>query len=334
MKVIVPMAGMGTRLRPTTLTTPKPLVKIAGKSIVHRLLENIFALVPEKITEIGFIIGNFPEDIILELKQISHSLGAEAQFFKQNVPLGTAHAIYMAKDLLSDKVIIAFADTIITAHKQLELNNEAIIFTKKVENPSQYGVVLLNEYGSIIKFIEKPQEPISNQAIVGIYYFQKAQLLLEQIEYLIKNDIRVKGEYQLTDALENMLRNGVNFKHFEIEQWLDTGNKKLLLETNKQLLNSHKNSIKSQDAILESTLIIEPVFLGHNVEIKNSIIGPYVSIEDNAKIENSIIKKSVIFENSYIKNSHLNNSLIGKNAKLDNFKGELHISDYSTINIS
>ncbi len=334
MKVIIPMAGMGTRLRPTTLTTPKPLVKIAGKTIVHRLLENIFSLVPEKITEIGFIIGNFPQDVILELNQISHSLGAEAQFFKQNVPLGTAHAIYMAKDLLYGKVIIAFADTIITAKNKLELNNEAIIFTKEVENPSQYGVILLNEYGNITKFIEKPKEPVSNQAIVGIYYFQHAEQLLEEINYLIKNDIKVKGEYQLTDALEAMLKNGVNFKHFEIERWMDTGNKELLLQTNKEILDMINNNSEKVDQNLSNSVIIEPVFIGHNVNIKNSIIGPYVSIEAGSLIENSILKNTIVYDNSKIKNSSLDNSVIGKNTQIENFIGQLHISDYTKINNS
>lgn len=333
MNIIIPMAGMGTRLRPLTLATPKPLVKIAGKAIVNWLLDNLSQITPEPIDKIGFVIGNFPDNVKQELKLLASRLNAQAEFFVQNKPLGTAHAVFMAKKLLYGKTLIAFADTIFFSQQKLDLSYDAIIFTKTVENPEQYGVVITDNANNVIKFVEKPKQFVSNQAIVGIYYFKDGKKLLEQIEYLIANNIMVKGEYQLTDALENLLKQGVNFKTYTIDHWLDTGNPGLLLKTNEFILNyTYKENVYI-NSDLKNCIIIPPVYIGKNVLATNSILGPSLSIEDGANITNSIIKNSIIFENAIIKNSNLENSLIGKKGRVEGQAKNIIISDFSDIKI-
>ncbi len=333
MNVIIPMAGMGTRLRPLTLTTPKPLVKIAGKAIVSWLLGNLSEIIPEPLEKIGFVIGNFPDVVIQELKQLAEKLNAKPEFFIQKQPLGTAHAIYMAKKLLQGKTLIAFADTIFFARNILQLSHEAIIFTKSVENPEQYGVVVTDSSNKVIKFVEKPKQFVSNQAIVGIYYFKNGEKLLYEIEYLLNNNIMVKGEYQLTDALENLLKKGLDFKTYNIEHWLDTGNPHLLLKTSEFILQYTYEPSKFINSQLHSSVIIPPVYIGKNTNITNSVIGPYVSIEDNAVISNSIIKNSIIFENANIINSNLKNSIIGQKGRVEVQSKSVVISDFSDLKL-
>lgn len=328
MKLIIPMAGMGTRLRPLTLTTPKPLLNLAGKTIVERLVENIKSLVSEHITDIGFIIGNFPINYNDLLHSIANKLNAKAHIFVQRVPQGTAHAIYQAKSLLSDNVVIAYADTIFYSHSKLDVSSDSIIFTKIVDNPSQYGVVKKTN-DIITDFVEKPKEFVSNEAIIGIYYFRQAQKLLNQIEYLINNNLRDAGEFQLTRALIGLIESGLVFKSHIIDVWLDTGNPKILLETHKYLLDKSNFSIAEQKII--NSKIIQPVYLGRNVSIKNSTIGPYVSVEDNAQINNSKITNTIIYSNTQIKNSNLHNSLIGANASINNVTNKLYAADYTYI---
>ncbi len=333
MNVIIPMAGMGTRLRPLTLTTPKPLIKIAGKTVIEWLLENLSSITPEPIETIGFVIGNFPEDIKNDLKKLSSKFNAKAEFFVQKQPLGTAHAIYIAQPLLQNKTIIAFADTIFIAKQKLDLTKQAIIFTKIVDNPEEYGVVVTDQNGNVTKFIEKPKEFVSNQAIVGIYYFKDGLKLLNQIEYLISNNIKVKGEYQLTDALENLLLQGLNFKTYSIDHWLDTGNPQLLLKTNEFILKHNYEQKTFINSKLKNCIIIPPVYIGNNVNATNSVLGPYVSIEDGAIITNSIIKNSIIYEQAEIKNSNISFSIAGKKSRVGGQSKTAIISDFSELKI-
>jgi len=331
MKVIIPMAGMGKRLRPFTLNKPKPLLKINGKTIVEHLLNNIQTISNEKIEEIGFVIGKFSSDIKEEIKNIAKRLNVKYKLFLQNVPLGTAHAIYMAEEILDGKVIIAFADTIFIAKQKLDTNNEAIIFTKKVDKPEQYGVVQLDKNNNIVNFVEKPKKFISNLAIIGIYYFRQAEVLRDKIKYLIDNNIMVKNEYQLTDALDLLLKQGLKFKAYTTEHWLDCGNPKMLLNTNKTLLQINHSYTTYNQAT--NSIIIPPNFIGKNVLIENSIIGPFVNIEDNTTIKNSIIKNSIIYNASVIESSILENSIIGSKAFVVSASDKILIGDYSKIYI-
>ncbi len=330
MKLIIPMAGMGKRMRPHTLTTPKPLIKIAGKPIVQRLIEDIATSVEEPIEEVGFVIGNFSDQVKANLLEIADSMEIKGKIYVQNEPLGTAHAIYQAKEMLSGKVIVAFADTLFITDTQFKLDSDAVIWTKKVDNPQAYGVVILDENNKVKAFVEKPQEPVSDLAIIGIYYFSKGEALKEEIEYLLDNNIMVKGEYQLTDALENLLNKGTEFTTATIDKWLDCGNKNVTVNTNTEILNKLGSQI-SPEANIENSIIIDPVYIGPGATLTNSVIGPHVSIEDNSTIKNSVIEKTIIQENTNVSEAIVKNSMIGAHATVKQKPLDLSISDYSQI---
>ncbi|MBL4755719.1 MAG: nucleotidyltransferase [Flavobacteriales bacterium] len=334
MRLIIPMAGMGKRLRPHTLTIPKPLLPIAGKPIVQRLVEDIANVCEETIEEIGFVIGNFGDEVETQLKDIATNIGARAKIYYQHEALGTAHAILCAKDSLYDKTIVAFADTLFQADFSLDEDQDGIIWVKQIEDPSAFGVVKLNEDNIITDFIEKPEEFISDLAIIGIYYFNDGQYLKEELEYVIVNDLKDKGEYQLTTALENMKQKGTQFTAAPVNDWLDCGNKDATVSTNQRILEIIHE--KQTGEVLGGGEVIEPCYVGANVQFSNSVIGPYVSIGDNTVIEDSRIKNSIIQANTKIKSAHLTNSMVGNfveylgNGK-ENGESSVSIGDYSTI---
>ena len=230
------MAGRGSRLRPHTLTIPKPLIPIAGKPIVQRLVEDISNVCNEKVDEIAFIVGDFGKEVETNLISIAESLGARGSIYFQEEALGTAHAILCAKESLKGNIVVAFADTLFKADFKLDNSSDGIIWVKQIENPSAFGVVKLNSTGEITDFVEKPDTYVSNLAIIGIYYFKSGEQLCNELEYLIDNDIKEKGEYQLTNALENMKNKGVVFRPGEVKEWLDCGNKNVTVATNKKVL--------------------------------------------------------------------------------------------------
>ena len=341
MKIVIPMAGMGKRLRPHTLVTPKPLIELAGKPIVQHLCEDIREVVGEEIEEIGFIIGDFGEEVENNLLKIAEQLNTKGKIYYQKEPLGTAHAILCAKESLSGKVTVAFADTLFDAGFTLETKEDGIIWTHKVDDPSAFGVVKKNADQTICGFVEKPKEFVSNEAIIGIYYFKDGENLRNELQYLIDNNITKSGEYQLTDALQNMLDKGLKFKTNDVKEWLDCGNPAATVETCGRVLElkSAKNGIYelSEELLVEyvitdNTLIIQPVYIGKGAEIKNSIIGPRVSIGENCKISNSCIKDSMVGKETIIENAILKNSMIGSFAKIENKEQELNLGDYSCIN--
>lgn len=334
MNIIIPMAGMGKRMRPHTLTTAKPLLPIAGKPIVQRLVEDILATSNEKVEEIGFIIaphfGKETEDMLLSVAQ---NLGAAGHIFYQEQALGTAHAILCAKEILKGNVFIAFADTLIKADFKIDTTKDAIIWTQKVEDPSQFGVVKLNEEGRIIEFVEKPTAFVSDLAIIGVYYFKDGENLRKELEYLIDNDIQEKGEFQLTNAMENMKEKGLAFYCDQVEEWLDCGNKTATIYTNQRILEIKKNKeiLVAASASIQNSIIIEPCFIGEGVKITNAIIGPHVSIEKDSIIENCIIKNSIIQENSIIKDAHFEDSMLGKSVNYHTQPEVLSLGDYSSV---
>jgi len=338
MKLIVPMAGMGKRLRPHTLTIPKPLLPIAGKPIVQRLVEDIMKVCDEKIDEIAFVIGDFGEKVELQLKKIATDIGAKGTICYQKEALGTAHAILCAKDSLDGKTIVAFADTLFQAGFTLNESQDGIIWVKQIDDPSAFGVVNLNEDNIITDFVEKPETFVSDLAIIGIYYFKNGSYLREELEYVINNDIKDKGEYQLTTALENMKDKGTLFSAAPVSDWLDCGNKDATVSTNKRILElGQENGIAPQSNNYKTGTIIDPCYIGQNVKIENSTIGPYVSIGENTIIKNSKIENSIILNNSLIKSANLNNSMIGNyvvysgNGK-ENSNNNVSIGDYSSLN--
>jgi len=333
MKIIVPMAGMGKRMRPHTLTTPKPLIPVAGKSIVKSLVEDLVGVCKEKVDEIGFVIGDFGKEVEKELIAIAESLGAKGKIFYQTEALGTAHAILCAQELLVGKTIVAFADTLFKANFTLDDAADGIIWVHKVEDPRAYGVVKIDANNHITDFVEKPETFVSDLAIIGIYYVKDGEMLRKEMQYLIDNDLKDKGEYQLTNALETMKQKGVKFTPGAVDEWLDCGNKNATVNANQRVLEFKKGdaSLKGSFKIVNS-VIIEPCFIGNGVELVNSVVGPHASIGDNTKITSSVISNSIVQKNTKISNSNIKNSMVGNYAEITGAARELSVGDYNTEN--
>lgn len=332
MNIIIPMAGMGKRMRPHTLTVPKPLIPIAGKPIVHRLVEDITKICDEKIANIGFVVGRFGNEVEKNLLEIASAVGAEGRIFYQDQALGTAHAIYCAQELLNGPTIVAFADTLFRADFQLDSKKEGIIWVQKVDDPSAFGVVKLNGTGEIVDFVEKPREFISDLAIIGIYYFKDAELLRSEIRQIIDGNLKKDGEYQLTTALDNLNKSGVKFYPGQVEEWLDCGNKDATIHTNQRYLEYlDGKELISKSAKIENSIIIPPVYVGKNVTLHNTVIGPHVSIGDNTIVTESKVKNSIIQSESKIENANIANSMIGNFVMFKGKATSLNLGDYSVI---
>lgn len=333
MNIIIPMAGMGKRMRPHTLTTPKPLIPIAGKPIVQRLVEDIVATSNETVDEIAFIIGPaFGKEVEKHLLQVAEALGAKGKICYQEEALGTAHAILCAADSLKGNVFIAFADTLFKATFSIDANKDAIVWTQQVDDPSAFGVVKLNSNNEIEAFVEKPKEFVSDLAIIGVYYFKDGENLKKELQRLIDEDIRLKGEYQITDAMDHMLKNGLKFYTDQVEEWLDCGNKDATVYTNQRMLEiKHgKEQLQDASATIDNSIILQPCFIGKNVVIKNSVIGPHVSLESGVQVHDARIQNSIIQADTVVKNAHLQNSLLGKSVTYVEKPLELSLGDFST----
>jgi glucose-1-phosphate thymidylyltransferase len=329
MNIIIPMAGMGKRMRPHTLTTAKPLLPIAGKPIVQRLVEDIMATANEKVEEIAFIIApHFGKETEQMLVKVAESLGAKGKICYQEEALGTAHAILCAGDSLNGNVFIAFADTLFKADFKIDTAKDAIIWTQKVEDPSAFGVVKLDT-----EFVEKPATFVSDLAIIGVYYFRDGAQLRQELQYLLDNGIQDKGEYQLTTAMENMKNKGVSFYCDQVEEWLDCGNKDATVFTNQRILEIKKDSenLVAADVVLEHSTIIPPCYIGKGVRISHSVVGPHVSLEAGVTVEHALIQNSIIQEQSTVKNVFIANSMLGKNVNYSSKPEELSLGDFSAI---
>ncbi len=332
MKIIIPMAGMGKRMRPHTLTVPKPLIPIAGKPIVQRLVEDIAKVCGTKVDEVAFIIGNFGKEVEKKLMEIAASVGAKGSIYYQEEALGTAHAILCAKEALKGNLVVAFADTLFKADFKLDTSSEGIIWVQKVEDPRTFGVVTLNEKEEITKFLEKPETFVSDLAIIGIYYFKDGEYLSKELQYLIDNDIKDKGEYQLTNALDNMKNKGTKFKPGKVSEWLDCGNKDSTVQTNERYLDYIKDQqLVAKSAKITNSVIIPPCYVGENAEISNTILGPFVSVGNGTKITDSVVKKSIIQEKAVVKNANISNSMLGNSATFEGKPSDLSVGDFNTI---
>ncbi|CAN5618553.1 sugar phosphate nucleotidyltransferase [soil metagenome] len=331
MKIIVPMAGMGKRMRPHTLTTPKPLVPVAGKAIVQHLMEDILKMCNQKVEEIAFVIGHFGEEAEKNLIKIAHDLGAKGTIHYQEEPLGTAHAILCAASALSGPVVIAFADTLFYADFALPADCDGVIWVKQIEDPRQFGVVKTDKNEVITDFVEKPKEFVSDLAIIGIYYVKDGENLKKELQFLIDNDIKDKGEYQLTNALENMKAKGLRLKAGKVDEWLDCGNKDATVYTNKRVLEiKYPQNHIAKSASLVNAVIIPPCFIDEEVKIENAVVGPFVSVGKGTTIENSVVKNSIVREHSVIRDAGLDNSLVGNHVHYRQSLRELSMGDYTT----
>ncbi|HMU14897.1 MAG: NTP transferase domain-containing protein [Bacteroidetes bacterium] len=334
MKIIVPMAGMGKRMRPHTHTTAKPLLPIAGKPIVQRLVEDLAAVAGEPVEEVAYIVHpSFGKKVEDELVGIAKAIGSKGTIHYQETALGTAHAILCAEKALSGRIIVAFADTLFRARLKLDKDCDGVIWVNKVEDPRPFGVVKLDNLGIITEFVEKPQQFVSDLAIIGIYYFADGEYLRKEMKYLIDNDIKDKGEYQLTNAMENMKRKGARFKAGSVDVWMDCGNKNAMVDTNSRVLgflNGSKDLV-SATLKLENSVMVPPCFIGENVTLVNSVVGPNVSIEQGTVVTNSVVRDSILRGDSRVQDAVVANSMIGQRAMVKGRVLDLSLSDDATI---
>ncbi|WP_303310112.1 sugar nucleotidyltransferase [Hymenobacter sp. BT730] len=336
MRIIVPMAGMGKRMRPHTLTVPKPLIPIAGKPIVQRLVEDIAKVCGEQVEEVAFIVGRFGTEVEKSLVQIAESVGAKGSIYYQDEPLGTAHAILCAKDSLTGPVVVAFADTLFKADFTLDSSVPGTIWVQRVDDPKPFGVVKLDGQGHITDFVEKPQEFVSDLAIIGIYYFQDGDYLRDELQYLLDNDIKDKGEYQLTNALENMKNKGTVFVPGRVTEWLDCGNKDATVYTNQrylEYLQERGENLVAASAQLTNSVVIPPVYIGENVIINNSVIGPHVSIGSHTAVRDSVLSNTIVQQSATVLHANVTNSMIGNHATVTGKPDDLSLGDYNVVRV-
>lgn len=335
MKIIVPMAGRGSRLRPHTLTVPKPLIPVAGKPIVHRLVEDIAGVLNQQIDEVAFVIHeSFGKQVEADLIAIAEKLGAKGTIYYQNEALGTGHAIMCAKDSLSGPAVIAYADTLIRADFDLDTSADSVIWVKQVDKPEAFGVVNLNSNGEIIELVEKPKEFVSDLAVIGIYFFKDVAVLKNELQLVIENNIIHGGEYQINDGIKQMMEKGMKFVPGKVDEWMDCGNKDVTVETNTRMLGflqQDGENLVAENVKLENAKIIPPCYIGEGVELINATVGPNVSLGNGCKVIDATIKNSLVQTNSVIKNASLDNAMIGNHASFDGKFTSISIGDYSVL---
>lgn len=335
MKIIVPMAGRGSRLRPHTLTIPKPLIPIAGKPIVHRLVEDIAGVLNQPIDEVAFIIHeSFGKKVEEDLIAIAEKLGAKGTIYYQNEALGTGHAIMCAKDSLQGPAVIAYADTLIRANFDLDTSADSVIWVKQVDKPEAFGVINLNEANEIIELVEKPEEFVSDLAVIGIYYFKDVAVLKDELQLVIDNNIIHGGEYQINDGIKQMMAKGMKFVPGQVDEWMDCGNKEVTVDTNTRMLGFLHNDgevLVASNVKLENSTIIPPCYIAEDVILINSTVGPNVSLGKGCHIIDSTVKNSLIQTHSKIRSANLDNAMIGNHATFDGNFTSISIGDYSVL---
>jgi glucose-1-phosphate thymidylyltransferase len=331
MNIIVPMAGRGSRLRPHTLTVPKPLIPVAGKPIVERLVEDIVARSGEPVEEIAFVVGDFGAEVEAQLLAVAERLGARGRICQQLEPLGTAHAILCGRECLRGPVVVAFADTLFQADFTIDPEADGVLFVQRIEDPSAFGVVVTDGGGAIVDYVEKPQEWVGDLAMIGIYAFKDGERLERELQRLIDEDVRHGGEYQLPDALRNMTQAGLRFLPGEVREWMDCGNKAVTVDTNRRLLAALGNSVHP-DAVVVDSVLLPPVHLGAGARIVRSVVGPFASIGEGTVVEDSRIDNALVQHQSVLRNARLSGAMIGSHAQYDGGVSDASLGDYSTVN--
>ncbi len=333
MRIIVPMAGRGSRLRPQTHTVPKPLLPLAGQTLVQRIVREVAQAVAEPIERVSFVSGRFGDQALAELARAAQAVGAQHSVHYQDEPLGTAHAILQAADDLEGPVVVAFADTLFHAEFQLDLSHEASIWVQQVEDPSAYGVVRLDAEGYVQGFVEKPREFVSDLAIIGIYYFRDGQALARALKLLVESGRSVKGEFLLTDALEDLRLSGTRFATSRVSRWMDCGNADAVLRTHAELFATWPaESWVSPDSQLHDAVIVPPVRVEAGAVLRRSVVGPNVSIGAGTVVEDSILADCIIQDASVIRGQNLRHSMIGSRVRLEARPHALNLGDDSQAN--
>lgn len=332
MKAVIPVAGIGARLRPHTHTQPKALVPVAGKPILSHIVDT---LIEGGVKEFIFIIGYMGNKIESFIEANYEGSGIDFSFVVQQPREGIGQALYFARQHLKDEkeVLIMLGDTVLNLniHEFMKTEN-TVLGIKKVDKPGNFGVAEVDGKGNIKRLVEKPKIPKSNLALVGIYKIANPPLLIDATEYIVKNKLKTLGEYQLTDVLMHMLEKGEKMTTFAVDNWYDCGKKDSLLEANAILLN--RPEFKGKSHKYPKTIIIPPVSIGRNCKISNSIIGPYVAIGDNSIIHYSIIKDTIVGSFSELESAVLSNSIIGNDTSLKGQSQSLNIGDNTELNFT
>lgn len=332
MNLIIPMAGRGSRLRPHTLTVPKPLVHVAGKPIVQHLVEDLAAMTPRSFDNIAFVIGDFGAEVEADLLDLAARLGAQGHIRHQDQPLGTAHAVWCAQDLLEGEAVVAFADTLFRADFHLDPAADGHLFVKRIEDPRQFGVVVLGQDGAIDGYAEKPEEPVSDLAMIGIYHFRDAAGLRREIGKLIDHDVRHGDEFQLPDALRALTDQGVRFQPGEVSAWMDCGNRKVTVETNGRMLEFMGDQAQVHPGVtVEDSVVIPPCEILPGAVLRQSVVGPRVTIGPDTVVEQSVLRDCLIGGHSLIQGAHLQGAMIGQHATVRTTPSDLSLGDFCEI---
>jgi len=328
MKVIIPLAGKGTRLRPHTHLVPKPMLKIAGKPVMAYILEDLEKL--GTVTEVVYVTGHLKEKV--EEYTRTQFAGLPAKFVEQTVQDGTAGAVKLAEPFIGgEPVLIIFVDTIFETDLSVIKTTDAdgIIWVKEVEDYQRFGVVVTDKSGNMTQIIEKPSTPISKRANIGLYYIRNSKLLFEGIDHVLKQPAN-KGEYYLTDAFQYMIDKGAKIKVVDVEGWYDAGKLDTLLETNETVL-SKLGGARRPKSVPAGVTINDPVYIEDDVTLSNSTVGPNVSIGAGSRIDGSTLSHTIIGKKANVSRSTLKNSLVGDDVTIAGMKGELTVSDHSEI---
>jgi glucose-1-phosphate thymidylyltransferase len=326
MKVIIPLAGKGTRLRPHTHLVPKPMLKIAGKPVMAYILEDLEKL--GNVEEVVYITGHLKEKV--EEYTRTEFSRLPAVFVEQTVQDGTAGAVKLAQPYVDQDVLIIFVDTIFETDLSVIKNTDAdgIMWVKEVEDYQRFGVVVTDKDGNMTKIVEKPTTPISKRANIGLYYIKNWKLLYEGIDHTLTQP-KNKGEYYLTDAFQYMIDQGAKIKVIDVEGWYDAGKLDTLLETNRTVLD--KGAARRPKSVPAGVTINDPVYIEDNVTLSKSTIGPNVSLGAGTNVDGSTLSDTIIGKNCKVKGATLSNSLIGDEVTIEGLKGELTVSDHSEI---
>ena len=331
------MAGRGSRLRPHSLTVPKPMLPVAGSPIVAQLVNEIARVVDQPIEEVAYILGDpafFGSAIEEELIQVAKNLGAKASIYRQLEPLGTGHAVICAADSLSGPIIVAYADTLIRTDLSLDPTVDGMIWVKKVENPKAYGVVKMDDANHITALVEKPKEFVSDLAVIGIYYFKEGETIKAELEKTMSQPRGEGEEFLLNEGILAMMEKGAVFTPGAVKEWMDCGNPKITLETNTKMLDiltAEGNKLVSDDVILDNSKIIPPCYIGPGVVLKNTTVGPHTAVGEGTQIENSTLSNSLVQKHTILQNAQLHGAMIGNHVKFDGAFSFVSIGDYSEL---
>lgn len=326
MKVVIPLAGFGTRLRPHTYTKPKPLINVAGKPVLGHLLDKIAGL---PIDEYIFIVGHLGEQVA---DYVQREYKLNARFVEQTEMLGQSHAIWLARESIGhEPTFVIFVDTLFETDLSVlgTTESDAVIFVKEVEDPRSFGVVTLNESGYITRFVEKPKEMDNRLAVIGLYYFRDGRALIDAIQETMDRRMMTKGEYYLADAMDVMVRRGMKFTTAPVSVWLDCGKPDTVLETNRYLLDHGHDNAAGLTA--NESIIIPPVNIHPTARITRSVIGPHVTVAAGCEVSGSIIHDSILDEGATISNALLAQSIIGRKARVEEQARSVNVGDSSAI---